>query len=203
MARRKKRRSALDGFRVTRTPRRKLQVVREGRKLFDAERKRVFLEWMSVTNNLSLSAREAGIHYRTALRHRAKGAAFRADLGEAAGQGSVRVGCWLGGARDDGSTDYDPAAHAPANLTPDQAMQLLRDQAQRDAAAAKAAAQVAGGGGGGGVGRRPSVAPMDVVRAQVVRGLVALGQRLSAAEAGEEAFLGDGDEREGEGIGPV
>jgi hypothetical protein len=161
-----------------------------GRKLFDAERKGMFLEWFAGTANLSLSAREAGVHYRTVLRHRKDDPAFRAEFDEALAQGKVRVRAWLIEAKDDGGTDYDLAAHAPAHLSPEAAMQLLRDDAQREAAMARAAA-------GGSRGGRPLKAvDMDEVRRQLVTRLRALGLRIE-----EEEEEGHGERRGEEALG--
>lgn len=158
--------------RIVRSKNRSAQVAPTSRKLFDAARRKEFLEWFSGTANLSLSAREAGIDYRTVLRHRATDAGFREDFEVALAQGKVRVRAWLVEAKDDGRTEYDPAAHAPANLTAETALQLLRDDTQRAIAAARAAA------GGGRGGRSPGVASNDEVRAALVKRLRAFGLRV-------------------------
>jgi hypothetical protein len=171
--------------RIIRNKRRALQVApAPGRKLFDRARRKVFLEWFAGTANLSLSAREAGVHYRTVLRHRETHPGFRADFDEALATGKVRVRAWLVEARDDGRTEYDPDAHAPAHLDAGQALQLLRDDAQREVALARASGGAAGGGGGrGGAGRTPTVASNEEVRVALIRALEAHGLRVRARQA--------------------
>jgi hypothetical protein len=172
----------LAGARIIPNKNRALQVApAPGRKLFDEARKRAFLEWFAGTGNVSLSAREAGVNYRTVLRHRAEDAGFRADFDQALEQSRVRLRAWAMEARDDGRTDYDPDAHAPAHLDAGQVLQLLRDDAQREAALARA-----GSSGGGFAGRRPTVASNAEVREALVKALVAHGLRVRARdEAGE------------------
>jgi hypothetical protein len=165
--------------RIIRNKRRSLQLApAPGRHLFDRARRKVFLEWFAATANLSLSAREAGVHYRTVLRHRQTHAGFRADFDRALEQGQVRVRAWLVEARDDGRTEYDPDAHAPANLDAGQALQLLRDDAQREAARVRASAGGGGGGGRGGAGRTPTVASNAEVRSALIKALEAHGLRV-------------------------
>lgn len=168
--------------RIIRNRNREAQVAPTGRKRFDAARKRTFLEWFAGTANLSLSARQAGVHYRTVLRHRKDKPGFRADFDEALAQGTARVKAWLMEAKDDGRTEYDPAAHHPANLTPEAALQLLRDDAQRAAAAARAEQGGAGGAARGRGGRPPKPVDMDEVRRQLAVRLRALGLRIQAGE---------------------
>jgi hypothetical protein len=180
----------LDGARIIPNKNRELQVApAPGRRLFDGEAKRVFLEWFAGTGNLCLAARKAGFHYRTVLRHRSEEEGFRADFDEALEQSKVRLRAWAMEAKDDGRTEYDPDAHAPAHLDSGQVLQLLRDDAQREAAALRAAA-------GGGRGGRPfKIVSMDEVRRQLVVRLRALGLKLSAEEAGEaasDADIGEG-----------
>ena len=57
-----------------------LQVAPTSRRLFEGEVKAVFLEWFAATANISLSARKAGVHYRTVLRHRMDDPVFAADM---------------------------------------------------------------------------------------------------------------------------
>jgi hypothetical protein len=71
---------------------RDLQVARTGgRKLFDEERRGVFLEWFAATANVSLSAEQAGISYKTAFKHRMNDADFAADWDRALEQGVARA----------------------------------------------------------------------------------------------------------------
>jgi len=185
--------------RIIRNKRRSLQVApAPGRHLFDRARRKVFLEWFAATANLSLSAREAGVHYRTVLRHRATHPGFRADFDEALAQGKVRVRAWLVQAKDDGRTEYDPDAHAPANLTAGEALQLLRDDAQREAALARASAAGGARGGRGGAGRTPTVASNEQVRAALIRALEAHGLRVRARQAAEAAAQDGAESKDGD-----
>jgi hypothetical protein len=172
-----------EGARVIPNKNRVLQECETSRKTFDAARRRVFLEWFAGTGNLSLSAREAGVSYKTALRHRAIDAGFRADFDEALEQSKVRLRAWAMEAKDDGRTEYDPEAHAPAHLDSAQVVQLLKDEAQRERARDAAAVS----------GRRPSVASNEEVRAGLIRAMVALRLRLrgEASAAGQENREGD------------
>jgi hypothetical protein len=182
--------------RIIRNKHRSAQVApAPGRKLFDRGRRKVFLEWFAGTANLSLSARQAGVHYRTVLRHRATHKGFRADFEEALETGKVRVRAWLVQARDDGRTEYDPDAHAPANLTTGEALQLLRDDAQREAAVARASGS--GGGGRASAGRMPTVASNDEVRSALIRALEAHGLRVRARQATGRAEGMGGDSLSG------
>jgi hypothetical protein len=157
--------------------------------LFDKAARKVFLEWFAGTGNLSLSARKAGFHYRTVLRHRAEDAKFREEFDLALEQSEVRVRAWLCEAKDKGEeagegTGFDPAgpdeleAHGPANLTVDQALQVLRNNNQRRAAAAEAAA-----------GRRRGaayrIATNEEVEAALIKRLAAFGRRERARRAEE------------------
>jgi hypothetical protein len=162
-----------------------------GRHLFNAERKRVFLEWFAGTANLSLSAREAGVHYRTVLRHRMEDAAFRADFDAALEQGEARLRAWLLEAKDDGRTDFHPAAAAPAHLTAEEAMRLYRDNTQRIAAVARAS-------GGGRPGRMPRVATNAEVRAALITRLAAYGVRIYGEPPDPPAREAMGEEVEAE-----
>ena len=63
---------------VTRTP---------NRKLFDAARREVFLEWFAATCNVRLAAAKAEINYQTVFKHRMKDEAFAAAWDRALVQG--------------------------------------------------------------------------------------------------------------------
>jgi hypothetical protein len=58
-----------------------------GRKLFDAKRKVIFLEWFAATCNVKLSAEQADICYHTAFKHRREDSAFAEAWDEALAQG--------------------------------------------------------------------------------------------------------------------
>jgi len=79
-------------LKVTPGKNRLLQVARSGkRKLFDAARKAVFLEWLAATCNIVLSAEKAGVCYQTPFKHRRKDAAFEAAWDAAVAEGYPRL----------------------------------------------------------------------------------------------------------------
>ncbi|MBV9931916.1 MAG: hypothetical protein JO013_13365 [Alphaproteobacteria bacterium] len=188
---------------------RRLQVAPTRRRLFDKGARKVFLEWFAGTGNLSLSARKAGFHYRTVLRHRAEDDVFREEFDLALSQSEARIEAWLTEAKDKGldasePSGFDPGGvdlealgldgsgpgdgeaeedgHAPAHLTPEMAMQWLKANRQR---AAHAAAVAAGDGSGRGlkVGRAPARASNEEVFEALLRSLHSLGVRMEADEA--------------------
>ena len=196
---------------------RRLQVAPTGRRLFDKGARRVFLEWFAGTGNLSLSARKAGFHYRTVLRHRVEDEMFRGEFDLALEQGQVRVEAWLTEAKDKGldasePCGFDPAGvdldgvaleggeadgHAPAHLSAEMAMQWLKAGRQRSAHAAAAAGE--GSARGFKAGRAPARASNDEVFEALLKGLGALGVRMEAEEARmlsheSGTFMGSGDE---------
>ena len=69
-----------------------VQIAKAGaRKLFDAERREVFLEWFAATCNAKLSAERAGVCYQTVFKHRMKDPGFAAAWDEAVAQGYARI----------------------------------------------------------------------------------------------------------------
>ncbi|HYI63602.1 MAG TPA: hypothetical protein VEW71_01815 [Allosphingosinicella sp.] len=70
---------------------RRLQVAPTRRKLFGRKAKDEFLEWFAATCNASLSARKAGFHYRTVIRHWREDAEFGARCEEALRMGYARL----------------------------------------------------------------------------------------------------------------
>jgi len=68
------------------------QVARTGsRKLFDAARREVFLEWFAATCNVKLSAEKADVCYQTVFRHRMKDEGFAEAWDRALAQGYARL----------------------------------------------------------------------------------------------------------------
>jgi hypothetical protein len=173
----------LAGARIIPNKNRVLQVCETSRKKFDGARRRVFLEWFAGTGNLSLSARMADISYKTVLRHRMIDAGFRADFDEALEQSRVRLKAWAMEAKDDGRSEYDPEAHAPAHLDSAQVLQLLREEAVRERARDAAAVS----------GRRPSVASNDDVRTGLIRALIAHGLRVRGPSTSLRTGGGSGE----------
>jgi hypothetical protein len=165
--------------RLVRNKRRAIQVAPTRRKLFKGKVKKCFLEWFAATANISLSARKAGIHYRTVLRHRMEDPVFAADMERALEVGIVRVRAWALELGEEAGTEFDAAAvdMKPVNLTPDMALQLLREHERRQAAALKGTAF------GPRPGRAPTVATSAEVQAALVKALRAYGDRLRAGDA--------------------
>lgn len=166
--------------RVVRNKRVRAQYAPTSRKLFKGTIKAAFLEWFAATANVSLSARKAGIHYRTVLRHRSEDADFAAEMEQALETGMVRVRAWaLELGEEAGSEEPDaPVDMKPVNLTPDMALQLIREDERRKAAALKGTAF------GPRPGRAPTVATSEEVRAALVKALRRYGDRLRAGGGG-------------------
>jgi hypothetical protein len=182
--------------RITPNKNRALQAAdpASGRKLFDAERKSVFLEWFAATASLSWSARKAGVHYRTVLRHRMEdeefGAAYdlaeaqavprlRAWLAEVRGEAARRMAEVVEGEDDEAPDDENAPAEdiGPARMSVEQAMQFLRDYEAMEARRARALARAPGAPGRG---RPVSVASNEEVREALVKALTAFGIRVRA-----------------------
>lgn len=172
---------------------RAVQATRNGdRKLFDAERRAVFLDWFAGTGNLSWAAEKAGVHYRTVLRHAAEDPAFREAFEKADEMSALRIRAWLKEAKRDlekaqaegfetaldggGEAEAEEATGgdtAPAHLDVEQALQLIRDHEQRAAARAARAGRT-----GQYHGRRARVASNAEVRAALIKRLAAYGVRI-------------------------
>jgi hypothetical protein len=173
--------------RIGRQKGRALQAAAPGRRhLFDAKRKAVFLDWFAGTGNLSWAAREAGVHYRTVLRHRMDDEDFRAAYDLAEAQSVPRLRAWLMQAREEAREEMAAALEdgeaeeerpggdsAPVNLTSDQAIRLLHDHDQR-------AMRRGLDKGAHARGRVPTVASNAEVRAALIKALTAHGIRVRA-----------------------
>jgi hypothetical protein len=166
--------------RLVRNKRVPVQYAPTRRRLFKGKVKRTFLEWFAATANISLSARKAGVHYRTVLRHRMEDPVFAGEMEEALACGIVRVRAWALELGEEAGTEFDAAAvdMKPVNLTPDMALQLLREHERRQAAMLKGTAF------GPRPGRAPTVATSAEVQADLVKALRAYGDRLRAAGRG-------------------
>ncbi|HEX8365610.1 MAG TPA: hypothetical protein VF603_10050 [Allosphingosinicella sp.] len=173
-------RSSGERPRLVRNKRRAIQVAPTRRKLFKGKIKATFLEWFAATANISLSARKAGIHYRTVLRHRAEDAVFAADMERTLDVGIMRTKAWLLELGEEAGTeiDWEKVDMKPVNLTPDMALQLIREHERRQAAALKGTAF------GPRPGRAPTVATSAEVQAALVKALRAYGDRLRAGGGG-------------------
>ena len=175
---------------------RKLQVAPTERKLFDKARRKVFLEWFAATCNVSLSARQAGIHYRTAFRHRMDDPVFARDWDRALAQGYARLEAQqLQTKAKDGPIQIDGDWDAPEmeQMDPTIALQLLREHKRG-----------LPGGGPPKPGRTPTIASNAEVRAALVKRLKAFGIRVeekkrgAAGPAGQPSSPAKGGEDEGE-----
>jgi hypothetical protein len=177
--------------------RRALQARRVGgRKLFGAAARKVFLDWFSGTGNLSWAAKEAGVHYRTVLRHRMEDAEFRAAYDLAEAQSIPRLRAWLAQAKEEearrletgaGGEGLEPGGDpAPENLSVEQTMRMVEGWEKRQArggasaGSGEAAYGPVGPGQGRGLGRVPTVASNDEVRDALVKRLRAFGIRVMA-----------------------
>jgi hypothetical protein len=168
---------------------RRLQARRVGRrKLFDAAARKVFLGWFAGTGNLSWAAKEAGVHYRTVLRHRMEDGGFREAYDLAEAQSLPRLRAWLAQAKEEEARrlaegpddDSEPGGNpAPENLSVEQAMRLVEAGEKRQGPMGSGPGQV-GRGQGRGMGRIPTVASNAEVRDALVKRLRAFGIRTVA-----------------------
>jgi len=121
-------------LRVSPNKNRLVQVRRAGgRKLFDGERKAVFLEWFAATCNAKLSAERAGVCYQTVFKHRMKDPGFAATWDEAIEQGYARIEARL--VQEACPLSPTPLPRGGEGLDekfdPELAMQLLREHKRR------------------------------------------------------------------------
>ena len=92
MATSRRRGAAPQDERICAGKNRLVQVASAGsRKLFDAKRREVFLEWFAATCNVRLAAAKAGVAYQTVFKHRMKDEAFARDWDGALAQGYARL----------------------------------------------------------------------------------------------------------------
>jgi hypothetical protein len=166
------------------------------RKLFDGERKATFLEWFAATASLSWSSRQAGVHYRTVIRHKMEDADFAAAFELAEAQAAPRLRAWLAEVREEAARAMEAAVAGedseeigPGRLGVEQAMQFLRDFEAMEARRARALARSPGAPGRG---RPVSVASNEEVREALVKALWAHGIRIrsisSGMKSGEDAL---------------
>jgi hypothetical protein len=201
-SRRKPRVGVFARLRIIPNKNRRLQVAPTRRKLFGAKAKDEFLEWFAATCNCSLSARKAGFHYRTALRHWREDPVFGARCEEALRLGYKRLEeLALRGAeaaltpkrRRRAVKGDRPAPAETLAMTPQDALQLLREHKRGLAAAASGA-----GAGRGKPGRAPTVASNNEVFVALVKRLKAFQIRVReedaarAVEAAEPSVLRQG-----------
>jgi len=174
--------------RVQANKHREVQVARTGgRKLFDRERRAVFLEWFAATCNVSMSAERAGINYKTAFRHRMNDADFAADWDRAAEQAIARLKAkQLETKAREVRIGIEGDLDAPEmeDIDPAIAATLLREHERRLAGYPKQ-------------GRAPRVASNAEVRAALTKALQAFRQRAEARRAGAGIASSSSAEAEG------
>ena len=161
-----------------------------GRKLFDARRKAIFLEWFAATCNVKLSAEQSDICYHTAFKHRREDPAFAEAWDEALAQGYAALEAGLLAdaiAPDvDAEPDSDEAEGEPAPATSplsfEQRMSLLREYRRRD-----------GGHGPRPVGKPPTIPPRIAseaeVEAELIKRLKLFALRVAKADAEGRSIL--------------
>lgn len=176
--------------RIIRNKKRRVQVAPTSRRLFDMAARLVFLEWFAGTGNLSLSARKAGFHYRTVLRHRADDVVFRGEFDLAHEQSEVRIEAWLTEAKDAGlavsePSGFDPAGVALEGVEPGEGMGAAEGAAEAGPGAAEASL---------GAAEADGHAPAHLTTEQAMQWLRASRQRKAhaAAVAGGGALGGRG-----------
>lgn len=168
---------------------RRLQIAPTRRKLFGEKAKAEFLEWFAATCNCSLSARKAGFHYRTVIRHWREDVAFGERCQAALRMGYVRLEELALRAAEEAMSPRARRAprgdRAPPQehfrMDPTVALQLLREHG-------RALAGLPGGSGRGAKpGRRPRIATNAEVRAALGKRLTAYRARVRGQKPGEEA----------------
>ncbi len=169
--------------------------------MFDARRRRVFLEWFAATCNARLSCEKAGITQRTAYRHRREDSAFAEAWEEALQQGYAAVEAslvadalrgfvqsddWDGDEKDEAEGPlHHPADGSPPHprlrgdreeLTFEQRMAVLREYRRSD-----------GGGGPRAQGKATPVAgrvaTAEEVEAALIKRLKNFAVRVATADA--------------------
>jgi len=159
---------------------RRVQIVRTGgRKLFNKERKEVFLEWFAATCNVKYSAYRAGVCYQTVFKHRMADEGFAEMWDRCLAQGYARVEAQsveTEVSAEQYEVDGDWEAPELQAMDADYRLALLREHKK----------SVGAGASGFGVarkqGRRPRTASNEEVRAALVKRLVVFGVRIAGTE---------------------
>ncbi|MFL6771067.1 MAG: hypothetical protein ACJ8E4_05045 [Sphingomicrobium sp.] len=161
-----------------------------GRKLFDADRKAIFLEWFAATCNVKLSAEQADICYHSAFRHRREDSAFAEawDAALAQGYAALEAGLLADAIAPDtdagpvgGETEGEPPP-ATSPLSFEQRMVLLKEYRRRD-----------GGHGPRPVGKPPTIQPRIAseaeAEAELIKRLKMFALRVAEADAEGRSIL--------------
>lgn len=165
--------SKKSGTRLTPGRNRGVQVVRVGRrKLFNAARKKLFLEWFAATSNVKLSAEKAGVAYPTVFKHRMKDPDFADAWDRALKQGFARLEAELLQRMLCARIEVDGDMEVPETegFDPALAMQLLKEHRRSvDAPTPFGASRKPG---------RPQGMSREEVCAELVKRLVVFGIRV-------------------------
>ena len=162
--------------RIQRNRNRPLQIARTGRrKLFNKERRKIFLEWFGATCNMGWAAEKAGVNYKTVSRHILKDSDFAAEVREVMGLAVLRMkaksletkkeeakpGGAAGDCGDDDEEDFVP----DLDVDREQAMRLVREHERTLVLGRKQ-------------GRTPRIASNEEVRAEVGKRLRIFQRRV-------------------------
>jgi hypothetical protein len=161
-----------------------------GRKLFDARRRAIFLEWFAATCNAKLAAEKADIGYHTVFRHRRLDSGFAEAWDAALAQGYAVLEAGLladalaSEANNHSNSETDEQATeiiSPLNF--EQRMALLREYRRAD-----------GRRGPRGVGKPPTIAPRiataEEMEEALIKRLKHFAMRVAEADAGGRPLLG-------------
>lgn len=158
---------------------RRLQATRTGeRKLFGKQRKETFLQWMAMTGNLGLAAKQAGVCRQTVSKHRLSDPEFEENYRRAIALGLPDLQAKLirhgkaEAAVDLAGGDAEAADAQP--FDPQLALQILREQQRMAEAGSR------GPGEARKRGRRPRIATNAEVKTALLKALVAFGKRVTA-----------------------
>jgi hypothetical protein len=147
------------------------------RKLFRGKLRKEFLEWLAATANCAWSARKVGIDHRTVWKHRMHDPVFAEEFDRALDQGLARLKAGL--IQEAAPIVVDGDREAPGPFDPALALRIVHEYRSMAGVAA---------GQGRKRGRAPRVATNAEVKAALLKGLKALGVRVSeAGEPGEAA----------------
>ena len=159
---------------------RELQAARTGgRKLFDAERKQLFLEWFAATANVRWSAEVAGVCPQTVWKHRMNDPVFAEAFDRALDQGVVRGRARLIETKKP-RIDVAGDLESPEldEIDPQMMLAVLREHERGRGGPAA--------GMGRKQGRRPRIATNAEVRAALVGRLSAYGVRIFGEPTDDE-----------------
>lgn len=137
------------------------------RKLFNAARKKVFLEWFAATANMSWAAEVAGVSYKTVSKHILKDPIFAGEVEEAMRLGVLRAKAkMLETRKRPTKIGIDGDLEVPElDMTREEAQQAVREHERTLTFGRKP-------------GRAPRIASNSEVRAAVKKALKAFAERV-------------------------